>query len=156
MTARFADGKVPEPGDPEAPERQVAAEAARAAETVDACLRRNEFHRALEGIFQLVDVVNRYLEERAPWKSGKDPAAARQTASTLYTSGEALRVIALLLAPFLPETAPELLSRLGLAGELERARFPEALRWGALRPGTAVRQGKPLFPRIERAGEPAS
>ena len=120
---------------------------------MDACLRRNEFHRALEAIFQLVDVVNRYLEERAPWKSGKDPAAARQTAGVLYTSCEALRVIALLLAPFLPETAPELLARLGLEGELDRARFPEALRWGGLRPGTSTRQGKPLFPRIERAAD---
>jgi methionyl-tRNA synthetase len=153
MTARFAGGRVPEPGEPQAPEQRVAAEAARAGETVDACLRRNEFHRALEAIFQLVDVVNRYLEERAPWKSGKDPSAARQTAGALYTSCEALRVIALLLAPFLPETAPELLARLGLAGELARARFPESLRWGGLRPGTTTRQGKPLFPRIERAAE---
>jgi len=151
MTARFASGKVPEPGEAEAPERLVSAEAARAGETVDACLRRNEFHRALEAIFQLVDVVNRYLEERAPWKSGKDPSAARQTAGALYTSCEALRVIALLLAPFLPETAPELLARLGLEGALARARFPEALGWGGLRPGTATRQGQPLFPRIERA-----
>ncbi len=151
LTARFAGGKVPEPGEPEAPERRVSAEAARAGETADACLRRNEFHRALEAIFQLVDVVNRYLEERAPWKSGKDPAAAAQTASTLYTSCEALRVIALLLAPFLPETAPELLARLGLEGELGRARLPDALRWGGLRPGTSTRQGKPLFPRMEHA-----
>jgi methionyl-tRNA synthetase len=153
MTARFAGGKVPEPGAPEARERQVAAEAARAGESVDACLRRNEFHRALEAIFQLVDGVNRYLEERAPWKSGKDPAAARETAGTLYTSCEALRVIGLLLAPFLPETAPELLARLGLEGELGRARFPQALAWGGLRPGTAVSQGTPLFPRIERAAD---
>ena len=151
MTARFAGGAVPEAGDAEGPEREVQAAAARAGESVDACLRRNEFHRALEAIFQLVDAVNRYLEERAPWKAGKDPAAAQQTATTLYTSCEALRVIALLLAPFLPETAAELLARLGLDGALASARFPEALRWGGLRPGTPTRQGKPLFPRIERA-----
>jgi len=155
MTARFASGRVPEPGEAEAPERAVAAEAASAGESVDACLRRNEFHRALEAIFQLVDAVNRYLEERAPWKAGKDPSAARQTASTLYTSCEALRVIALLVAPFLPETAPELLARLGLEGALASARFPEALRWGGLRPGIPTRQGKPLFPRIERAPDQA-
>jgi len=155
MCARFAGGQVPEPGEPEEAERGVSAAAARAAETVDACLRRNDFHRALEAIFQLVDTVNRYLEERAPWKAGKDPSAAKQVASTLYTSCESLRVIALLLAPFLPETAPELLARLGLEGALAGARFPEALRWGGLQPGTPTRQGKPLFPRIERApGEP--
>ncbi|MFI5216832.1 MAG: methionine--tRNA ligase [Candidatus Limnocylindria bacterium] len=151
MTARFAAGKVPAPGEAGELERAVAAEAARAGEAVDACLRRNEFHRALEAIFQLVDAVNRYLEERAPWKAGKDPAAAGQTALTLYTSCEALRVIALLVAPFLPETAPELLARLGQEGALAGARFPDALRWGGLPAGSPTRQGKPLFPRIERA-----
>jgi methionyl-tRNA synthetase len=150
LTARFAGGKVPEPGEPEAPERRVAAEAARAGETVDACLRRNEFHRALEAIFLLVDVVNRYLEERA-LEGGRTFGGAAPL--TLYTSCEALRVIALLLAPFLPETAPELLARLGLEGALASTRFPEALRWGGLRPGTPTRQGKPLFPRIERGAD---
>jgi methionyl-tRNA synthetase len=152
MTARFAGGAVPEPAPAEALEREVQAAAARAAESVDACLRRNEFHRALEAIFQLVDAVNRYLEERAPWKAGRDPAAAQRTAGTLYTSCEALRVIALLLAAFLPDTAAELLARLGLPEALASARFPEALRWGGLRPGTPTRQGKALFPRIERGG----
>jgi methionyl-tRNA synthetase len=149
MTARFAQGKVPEPTEVGDPERAVHAEAARAGASVDACLRRNEFHRALEAVFQLVDAVNRYLEERAPWKAGKDAAAETQRATTLYTSCEALRVIALLLAPFLPETAPELLARIGQADALASARLPQALDWGGLRPGTATHQGKPLFPRIE-------
>jgi methionyl-tRNA synthetase len=155
MTARFAGGAVPEPGEAGGPEREVQAAAARAGESVDSCLRRNEFHRALEAIFQLVDAVNRYLEERAPWKAGKDPSAAPQTATTLYTSCEALRGIALLLAAFLPETAAELLARLGLEGALASARLPEALRWGGLRAGTPTRQGKPLFPRIERSSAEA-
>ena len=59
-------------------------------------------------------------------------------------------MIALLLAAFLPETAAELLARLGLEGALASARLPEALRWGGLRSGTPTRQGPPLFPRIER------
>jgi methionyl-tRNA synthetase len=152
LTSRFAGGKVPVPGASEAPERAVQDEAQRAATAVDVCLRRNEFHRALEALFQLVDAVNRYLEERAPWKAARDPATAGQTPSTLYTSCEALRVIALLAAPFLPETAATLLARLGQPEALASARFPDALRWGGLRPGTPTTQGKPLFPRIEPAG----
>jgi methionyl-tRNA synthetase len=155
LIGRFAGGAVPAAAAPADAERAVEAEAARAGAAVDAALRRNEFHRALEALFQLVDAVNRYLEERAPWKSGKDPAQAERTATTLYTSAEALRVIALLLAPFLPATAPELLARLGLPGALESARLPDALRWGQLRPGTPTRQGAPLFPRIERSEGPS-
>jgi len=71
-------------------------------------------------------------------------------ATTLYTSCEALRVIALLLAAFLPETAAEILTRLGIPGALQTARLPDdAARWGALEPGTATTKGAALFPRIE-------
>jgi methionyl-tRNA synthetase len=71
-------------------------------------------------------------------------------ATTLYTSCEALRVIALLLAAFLPETAAEILVRLGIPGALQTARLPEdAGRWGVLEPGTATTKGPALFPRIE-------
>ncbi len=152
MTGRYAGGAVPEPGDADAPEREVQDAAARAAERVDHHVRKIEFHRALEAALELVDTVNRYLEGRAPWQVAKQktPEAERMVATTLYTSCEALRVVALLIAPFLPETAPQILERLGLPGALASARLPEdAARWGVLRPGTATTKGAPLFPRID-------
>ena len=150
MTARFADGVVPEPGPAEDPEKEVAAAAPRAAHKLDLHLRRNEFHRAIENVLEFVDVVNRYLEIRAPWKAAKDPANAQQVATTLYTSCEALRAIALLFAPFLPEASAEILRRLGLPDALETARLPDdATRWGVLAPGTPTLKGTPLFPRLE-------
>ncbi|MBW2579023.1 MAG: class I tRNA ligase family protein, partial [Deltaproteobacteria bacterium] len=117
---------------------------------VDRSIRRYEFHRALEAIFEFLDRVNRYLEARAPWKAAKDPANAEQVATTLYTSCESLRVIALLLAPFVPDTAQEILNRLGIPDALKAARLPDdAERWGVLAPGTATTKGAALFPRIE-------
>jgi methionyl-tRNA synthetase len=149
MTARFADGVVPEPGEPEASEREVEAALAETAEKVDVAMQRFEFHRALEAIFALLDRVNRYLEEREPWKAAKDERA-HTVPTTLYTSCQALRGIALLLAPFLPETAPKILERLGLPGALEDTRLPEdAARWGVLQPGTPTQKGAALFPRVE-------
>ncbi len=155
MTWRFAEGRVPEPGPPEAPEREVAEAAGRAAERVDSCMRSFEAHRALEAIVELLDLVNRYLEGRAPWQAAKQPGLERQVATTLYTSCEALRVVALLAAPFLPEAAGEMASRLGLPDALAGARLPrDAARWGALRPGTRVEKGPALFPRLELQGRP--
>ena len=53
-------------------------------------------------------------------------------------------------APFLPETAPRVLERLGLPEALANARLPDdAARWGGLSPGTTTVQGPPLFPRLE-------
>ena len=65
-------------------------------------------------------------------------------------------MIAVLLSPFLPDTAPEILARLGIPDALAAARLPEAVRWGALSPGTPTAKGPPLFPRIEEAPESAS
>jgi methionyl-tRNA synthetase len=155
MTTRFAGGRVPEPGPRGPREQAVAGAAAAAAEKVDVHLRRCEFHRALEAVTGFADAVNRYLEERAPWKLAKQKPAGWETelATTLYTACEAVRVMALLLAPFLPDTAPVLLARLGLADGLADAKLPDdAARFGALAPGTAVTKGAPLFPRVEAGG----
>jgi len=150
MTQRYAGGVVPEPGPAEALEEGVAAAAGRTAARVDEHVRRFELHRALESIVEFLDEVNRYLETRAPWKAIKDPENEPQVLTTLYTSLESLRIVALLLAPFLPETAPAILERLGIPNALAETRLPEdAARWGDLQPGTRTTQGPSLFPRIE-------
>ncbi|MEE2679543.1 MAG: methionine--tRNA ligase [Myxococcota bacterium] len=152
MTARYAGGVVPEPASPGAREQEVADAAARAAEQVDVHLRGLELHRALEAVMGLADTVNRYLEERAPWKVAKEQPAGWEAdvATTLHTSCQALHSVALLLAPFLPESAPVIFERLGVPDALATARLPDdAARWGAVAPGTATVKGGPLFPRLE-------
>ncbi len=151
MTARFAGGRVPEPDAAcEGPEEQRVRDAAAALpERLETHMGRRELHRALEAVLQLVDEVNRYLELRAPWKAAKDPAAAGAVRTTLFTCCETLRIAAVALSPFLPETAPVILERLGLPDALETARLPEAARWGGIPVGAATLQGEPLFPRVE-------
>ncbi len=150
MTARYCDGRVPEPGETGDLEREVADATARAADEVDAAVRALEAHRALESIFRAVDAANRYLDARAPWKAAKDPEREAEVRTTLYTVCQSLRGIALLLAPFLPEAAATLLERLGIPDALATARLPEdAKRWDALAAGTATTKGAALFPRIE-------
>ncbi len=149
MTARFAEGTIPEPGARAEEEAEVERAAADAVAAVDAEMDAMRPQRALEAIFGLVDATNRYLELREPWKAAKDPALAAQVRTTLHTCCEALRIIALLIAPFMPETAAEILDRLGLAGELDRARLPESGGWGAVPVGARTRKGSPLFPRLD-------
>jgi methionyl-tRNA synthetase len=154
MTARFADGRVPESGPREELEQQLIAAVPGTAAAVDHHMRRCEIHRALDAVFELVDSVNRYLEQRAPWQAAKQPGAEQQVATTLYTSCEALRCIALLLAAFLPETAAEILARLGMPEALAQANALEAAgRWGELPAGTPTTKGAPLFPRLDPPGE---
>jgi methionyl-tRNA synthetase len=150
MTAKFADGRVPEPGASGELERGVEATARKAADAVDGFVRQLEFHRALEATFEVVDETNRYLDARAPWKAVKDPAREEEVRTTLYTCCQALRCVALLLAPFIPDASRTVLEQLGLPDAIEHARLPEDARsWNAPAPGTPTTKGPPLFPRIE-------
>ena len=67
--------------------------------------------------------------------------------TSLYWACESLRQLALLLAPFLPGTSREILTRLGVASAFESARI-EHVRGPALAPGTPIAKGAPLFPRL--------
>ena len=150
MTARYCEGRVPEPGETGELEAGLAEATAEAADAADAAVRRLEVHRALEAIFRAVDAANRYLDTRAPWKAAKDPEREAEVRTTLYTVCQFLRGAALLLAPFLPETSATLLERLGIPDALAGARLPDdARRWDALAPGTPTQKGAALFPRIE-------
>jgi methionyl-tRNA synthetase len=151
MTARFANGRVPEaPAAAEAAlEASVREACAEAVTAVDRHIEAMEVHRALEAIFRAVDATNQYLERREPWKAAKDPSRAATVPVTLYTCCEALRIMALLLAPFLPRTGQEILSRLGLPDALAGATLPDAATWGGIAPGASTTKGASLFPRVE-------
>jgi len=150
MTAKFADGRVPEPGASDEAEAVVERAAREAADAVDGFVRRLEFHRALEATFRVVDETNRYLDARAPWKAVKDPAREEEVRTTLYTCCQALRCVALLLAPFIPDASRTILEQLGLPDAIEQARLPEDARsWKGPAPGTPTTKGPPLFPRVE-------
>jgi len=150
MTARYCEGRVPEPGAEGDLERELRRRAETTATAVDAHVRALEPHRALEAVFGVVGAVNRYLETRAPWAAAKREGGAAEVATTLFTACQALRSIALLLAAFLPRTAAEILARLSQQEELARARLPrDAARWDAPAPGTPTRKGPALFPRRE-------
>ncbi|MCP3986640.1 MAG: methionine--tRNA ligase [bacterium] len=150
MTARFADGVVPEPGPMTELEREAQGAAVEAASLVDQRMRAMELHRAVEAVTRLVDSANKYLDRRAPWKAAKEEGREEEVRTTLYTCCQTLRAIGLLLAPIIPEAAAEILRRLGQDGLLATARLPaDAATWDALAPGTPTIKGNPLFPRIE-------
>jgi len=159
LVDRFCGGTIPAaqplpPGALAVAERELREAAGRAADAVDAHVRAVEPHRALETIFALVSQVNRFVDLSEPWKAAKDPARASSVGPVLAASCEALRVIGLLLAAFLPEAAQKIVERLGIPDAIRAAQLPkEARSWGALPVGAAVHKGDALFPRLEPLAE---
>lgn len=154
MLARFRAGVVPAPGRLHPADQRLADAGAALHARLDAAIERFAPDEALAAIWELVAAANRYVAETQPWALAKrqadDPAAAERLDTALYALAETLRLLAHALAAFLPSTASAIAEQLGLA--LGDTRLREALAWGGLPPGTAVRPGATLFPKAVRSG----
>jgi methionyl-tRNA synthetase len=128
MVHRYRDGVVPAAAlDP-----ALSAEIDGARTEVCALLDRADLSGALEAIWLRVRRLNRYVEERAPWTLAKDPERAGELDSVLASLAESLRVVALLLHPWIPESSDKLLAALGAPDlSLDGARV-QAGRLGAI------------------------
>jgi methionyl-tRNA synthetase len=106
------------------------------------------FQRALEAAWELVAAIDRYIVAREPWKHVKQHGSDGALARIIWNTLEALRIVCVMAAPFMPASAREALSRLGAdADRIDAA----ALRWGILETSRAVTVGDPIFPRVDVA-----
>lgn len=146
MIGKYRDGRIPEP--PVAPgESVLAADAHAAISATEAALLDFDLSGGLEAIWGFVRRLNRFVEERAPWKQAK---AQEEDAlnDTLWNLAEGLRLLAVLLHPYVPQTSSEMLSRLGIEPDAGAFAWDQA-RWGLLPGSASVVVGAPLFPRID-------
>lgn len=106
-------------------------------------------HRALEAIWELVGVTNKYVDQTEPWALAKRGETAKLEV-VAYTVLESLRWLSLMLWPVMPDKCDELRAQLGLppvAPTEGLDRWPSA--WGGLVAGTETKPGAPLFPRMD-------
>ena len=104
---------------------------------------------ALQDTWELVRTVNQYIVNREPWSLAKRPEARPALERTLYQAGDALRVIAALIDPVMPQASERIRAMLGLREEEPWS----DLKPGTLRAGTRLGPTQPLFPRIEKTVE---
>ena len=112
-----------------APDPVIAADFESLAGRVSQLIDTAELTAALDEIWQRVRRLNRYVEERAPWQLAKDDDAAGELDVVLATLVEGLRVLAVLLWPYLPASTERLLEALGVT----RTHRSQAPSWGAAR-----------------------
>jgi methionyl-tRNA synthetase len=150
MVVRYFDGVIPVPADQQELEQGLRRIAESALAQVETHMNDLAFHKALVSIWEIVAAGNKYIDETAPWALAKKEEDRPRLGTVLYHSLEALRVIALLLAAFMPETAAKMWSQLGVEQALEQQNIRESGRWWGLKPGEKLSKPLPLFPRIEQ------
>jgi methionyl-tRNA synthetase len=139
MVHRYREG-VPQA---RTPDRELDDEFAGLADEVRALVDRAELTAALDVIWQRVRRLNRYVEEHAPWQLAKDAARADELDAVLSTLVAGLRVLAVLLHPYIPDSTDKLLAALGCAD-----RTLEAARWDSTQAlGEPIGRLESLFPK---------
>ena len=102
---------------------------------------------SLAEIFKLIQRANKYIDETTPWILAKDESKKQRLGTVLYNLAETIRISAVLLSPFMPDTAKRIFDDLQL-GKLPDS-FDSVKTFGLLESGKPVVKGKALFPRID-------
>ena len=106
-----------------------------------------QFQNALEQIFKTIQRANKYIDENAPWTLAKDPANRARLATVMYNLLETVRICAVLMTPFIPDSAEKIFDQIGACPCCRT--WEKANVWGSLRPDVTVHKGEALFPRID-------
>ncbi len=148
MIGRYREGRLPASKDGGSAELRDAA--ARAVRAHEEAASRLAFDESLSAVFDLVDATNQHYQRTQPWTIAKTGDASALD-DALYSGAEAVRIIAQLLWPYLPEAATKIATALNArapgAGTAEQ--WAREIAWGRLQPGNPLRPSAPLFPRIE-------
>ena len=147
MAVKYCDSQVPEAVD-HPDDTPLIERAAKLFPEMENSFQSLMFHKALISIWDFINLTNRYIVEQEPWVLAKDPSSKARLNTVIYNILEALRIIAILLFPFMPDSAGDILSRLGIE-DIESQTFDSICTWGGLSEGNVLTRGKSLFPRVE-------
>jgi methionyl-tRNA synthetase len=146
MSNKYFDGLISNPGAYEPVDDSLISVALSTKANVEAKMDEFKVGDALDEIFVLLRRTNKYIDETMPWALAKDESKKERLATVLYNLLESIRIAAVLLGSFLPETSEKILDMLGT-----KARDFESLdSFGALEQGNSVvKKAEPLFARID-------
>ena len=154
MIEKYHGGVVTNTGVIEAVDEDLMALVKSTAENFAKDMDAMEINSAIKGVWALISRANKYIDETAPWILAKDEAKAARLQTVMYNLAETLRVVAILVAPFIPSTSPKIYTQLGLEVPAEFL-LTDAV-FGKMADGTKVQKGEPLYPRIEIAEDGAT
>jgi methionyl-tRNA synthetase len=143
MVAKNCEGRVPQRGPLSGDDESILAAAYGVVDEARAAMADFQLHAVLNAVWRVVAETNRYFAAQAPWALKKTDPARMET--VLWTTAEVLRVIGLMIQPFMPDSAGKLLDLLAVPTD-ERT-FAAAHASNALKSGLALPEPKGLFPR---------
>jgi methionyl-tRNA synthetase len=114
-----------------------------------------QFSQALSEIWRVIGRSNKYIDETAPWVLAKKSENLPRLATVLFNLAEVIRVISILIQPFMTQTPRLIQQALGIE-DPEQTSWAATRSFGLYQAPNGVRKGDPIFPRIDLAKEIAS
>lgn len=146
MIEKYCGGIVPAAGPEEGPDADLKAVATGAADKVEAEMDKFKFNMALEEIWVVVRRANKYIDETTPWILAKDESNKARLDVVMHNLAEALRIVSILIHPFMHTTAGEIRKQTGLwfaEPQWEDSKVFDMME------GEQVKKGDPIFPRMD-------
>ena len=110
------------------------------------------FNNALEDIWVIIRRMNKYIDETMPWVLAKEEANKPKLAGVLYTLAEAIRIVSIMIEPFMPQTPEKIWVQFGMTrGELTA--WESIHSFGTLPRTVTAKKGENMFPRIDKEKE---
>ncbi|HLI88750.1 MAG TPA: methionine--tRNA ligase [Ktedonobacteraceae bacterium] len=147
MIRRYRGGAIPTPGPSGELEADLQRVAQETRQKAAAALESWDIGGALGITWNFVKRANQYIEQNEPWRLARQPEQSQRLDTVLYSAAEATRLLAILLAPYIPSSCDRIMQQLGL-GPVEHGAWERETTWGS-RPLTHVAPGGVLFPRVE-------
>jgi methionyl-tRNA synthetase len=147
MLSKYFNGELTTPGETTDIDQALQDKFAKQVGVVDGHMEALAFNKALQAIWELVSAANKYIDDSAPWTLAKDEEQRERLGTVMYNLLEAIRLIGLLVTPFMPETGAKICIILGIDPDNQLLDNHDS--WGLLMPGTMIEKAAPLFPRIE-------
>lgn len=147
MIEKYNGGYVPETsGEETDTDKDLKQIAVSAADKVESHMDKFEFNQALEEIWVAVRRANKYIDENTPWILAKEEDKKPRLDTVLHNLAETLRIVSVLIYPFMHTTSNEIRKQLGLW--YADVAWEDAFTFDMMQ-GEQVKKGAPIFPRLD-------
>lgn len=148
MIKRYCNGMIPHYGSSLGVNSEIREKAILTSGQVEGEMDAIAFHKALTSIWDFIGLVNKYVDEAAPWTLFKQ-GNIKKLHTVLWELAESIRFITLFIYPFMPRAAEEIWYKLGSPDPLSSELYEATRKWGITKAGWETEKGKNLFPRFE-------
>ena len=149
MMKKYFDATIPTPATPGDEDSELESKAREVVDEVRKLYDELSFNKILQKIWELVDTTNQYIDKTGPWNLAKTDEGKERLKTVMYNAAESLRILGVLLFPFMPKSCESLMLQLGVEKTIEEQGMSSLDNWGNLPSDTKTQKAKQLFPRIE-------